>query len=182
MNLNNVKSFDIPSGSQAYTRRDSMLYSLGLGYGEDPVSPSQLPYVYEADQKVVPSLCLALAYPGLWLREPALEIDWTNIFNGEVAFEVHAPIPPEGEVSSTSRIVAVQDKGASKGATIHSERRLFNADETLLATISQTVLLRGEGGRAGLAIRHRSRLSCRTASPIMSCGWRQPAMRRFCIA
>ncbi|MBO9355185.1 3-alpha,7-alpha,12-alpha-trihydroxy-5-beta-cholest-24-enoyl-CoA hydratase [Bordetella petrii] len=149
MNLQNVKTFSIPDGAQSYSRRDSMLYSLGLGYGMDPLDPAQLPYVYEKDQKAVPSLCLALAYPGLWLREPSLGIDWSNIFNGEVRFDIHAPIPPEGSVTSKSRIVAVQDKGKDKGATIHSERMLFDAAGGPLATIAQTVVLRGDGGQGG---------------------------------
>ncbi|CAM3968898.1 MaoC/PaaZ C-terminal domain-containing protein [Bordetella tumulicola] len=149
MNLKSVKAFSIPAGSQSFSRRDSMLYSLGLGYGADPVDPAQLAYVYEKEQKVVPSYCLALAYPGLWLRDPSLDIDWSHIFNGEVSFEIHAPVPAEGNVTSTSRIVAVQDKGREKGATIHSERVLMGAAGERLATIAQTVMLRNDGGQGG---------------------------------
>lgn len=149
MNLQNAKTFSVPQGAQSFSRRDGMLYSLGLGYGIDPKDPAQLDYVYEKNQKVAPSLCLALAYPGLWLQDPALEIDWSNIFNGEVSFDIHAPIPCEGSFTSKSRIVAVQDKGKEKGATLHSERMLFDASGSLLATIAQTVVLRGDGGQGG---------------------------------
>jgi len=149
MNLQNVKAFSIPDGEQFFSRRDAMLYSLGLGYGEDPLDEAQLPYVYEKEQRMVPSFCLAVAYPGLWLRDPSLGIDWSHIFNGEVSFEIHAPIPVEGHVTSKSRVVAVQDKGVEKGATIHSERVLFDASGDRLATIAQTVVLRKDGGQGG---------------------------------
>lgn len=147
MNLQKLKEFAIPDGQQSFSRRDAMLYSLALGYGSDPVDPDQLPYVYEKNQKVVPSFCLALAYPGLWIKEPSLEIDWANIFNGEVSFEIHGPIPPEGNVTSRSRIIAVQDKGKDKGATLHSERIVMSEQGERIATITQTVMLRGEGGQ-----------------------------------
>lgn len=47
MNLEKLQSLRIPVVEQHYTFKDSILYALGLGYGEDPVDPAQLQFVYE---------------------------------------------------------------------------------------------------------------------------------------
>ncbi len=152
MNIEQLQAYEIPKGSQDYGWRDALLYALSLGYGEDPTDLAQLRYVYEQDQRVVPSMCLMLAYPGLWLQAPALEINWSRIFNGEVSFEVHASLPVQGTVHTESRVVAVNDKGPGKGATLHTERILSDARGGRLATIAQTVVLRADGGGGGFGV------------------------------
>lgn len=42
-----VKVWKFPEVRQAYTCRDTILYSLSIGFGQDPVDPSQLSFVYE---------------------------------------------------------------------------------------------------------------------------------------
>ena len=116
MNLEAVRDFHIEATEHSYTRRDCMLYALGLGYGSDPLDPVQLAFVYESDLKAVPSICCVLAHPGFWAKNPVLGIDWLKMLHGEQSFEIHSPIPTEGTVVGSYEIVAVEDKGAGKGA------------------------------------------------------------------
>jgi acyl dehydratase len=149
MYLEKIKDFKIPTATETFTRRDSMLYALGLGYGSDPLDLKQLPYVYEKNQRAVPSMCVSLAYPGFWQQDPSLGIDWVRLLNGEYFFEAHRQLPPEGTVTLESRLIAIDDKGKDKGAAMYLEKTLSGQDGAPYATIRQSLFLRGDGGVGG---------------------------------
>lgn len=145
LNLEALQNFRFEPVSQTYTRRDTMLYALGLGYGSDPLDPSQLNFVYEPDLRAVPSICCVLAHPGFWAKRPELGIDWVRLLHGEQSFEIHNPIPAEGTVTANYEISAVADKGAGKGAILHLVKTLNDASAKL-ATVRSVLFLRGDGG------------------------------------
>ncbi|MGN1285788.1 MAG: MaoC/PaaZ C-terminal domain-containing protein [Bradyrhizobium sp.] len=150
MNLEAVRSLRFEPVTQSYTRRDTMLYALGLGYGSDPLDPAQLDFVYEADLRTVPSICCVLAHPGFWAKRPELGIDWLKLLHGEQSFDIHSPIPAEGTVTANYEIAAVADKGAGKGAILHLVKTLDDATAgTRLATVRSVLFLRGDGGSGG---------------------------------
>lgn len=131
------------------TRRDTILYALGVGAGQDP-QRNDLKFVYESGLQVLPTMAVVLAYPGFWQREPEYGIDWKRVLHAEQSVLFHAPLPVEGEVRGELTIDHIVDKGAAKGALLYSTRRVFDtADETLLATVRQVSFLRGDGGRGG---------------------------------
>jgi acyl dehydratase len=69
------------------------------------------------------------------------------MLHGEQSFEIHSPIPPEGTVVGTYEIVAVEDKGAGKGAILHQLKKLHDKGSgQLLATVRSVLFLRGDGG------------------------------------
>ncbi len=147
MNLEAIRNLRFEAVTHAYAARDSILYALGLGYGSNPADPAQLAFVYEDDLRTVPSICCVLAHPGLWVKNPALGIDWLKILHGEQSFEIHNPIPSNGTVVGTYEIVAVEDKGAGKGAILHKVKKLTDkASGQLLATVRSVLFLRGDGG------------------------------------
>lgn len=136
---------------QAYSKRDAMLYALGVGFGADPMDEGQLPFVYEKDLHVAPTFPLVLGIPPNWVRESGL--DYARIVHGEQSIEIHAPIPSEGEVEGSLRITGVIDKGEGKGALVYAERVLTNRVTSMkLATLRQTIFARGDGGIGGPAI------------------------------
>lgn len=147
LNLEAVRNFRFESVTQSYTRRDTMLYALGLGFGSDPLDPAQLDFVYEANLRAVPSICCVLAHPGFWAKRPELGIDWLKLLHGEQSFEIHSPIPAEGTVRASYETAAVADKGAEKGAILHLVKTLDDAVSGLkLATVRSVLFLRGDGG------------------------------------
>lgn len=54
VDLEAVRNFRFEPMSQTYTRRDTILYALGLGYGSDPLDQAQLAFVFEPELRSVP--------------------------------------------------------------------------------------------------------------------------------
>ena len=147
MDLNTLRQIPFPPMEQSYTWKDSVLYALGLGYGANSLSASELAFVYEENLKVVPSICVVLAHPGFWAKRPEFGINWVKILHGEQSFEIHKPLPPEGVVRGEYEIEAVDDKGPEKGAILYQTKRLYEGSSNeLLATVRSVVFLRGDGG------------------------------------
>lgn len=140
----------IPDVEQRYGWRDCALYALGIGVGLDPLDEADLPFLDETRLQAHPSLADVLGYPGFWQRDPAFGLDWVKTVHGEHAFRIHRPLPVEGHVRGTSRIVGLVDKGRERGALIYVEREIRDvASGELLATVNQTVFCRGDGGFGG---------------------------------
>lgn len=134
---------------QRYTRKDTLLYALSLGLGNDPLDAHALPFVYEGmpgGLRALPSQAAVLGSPGFWAREPDTGIDWVRLLHGEQRMRLHRPIPSEGEVIGRTAVTHLTDKGAGKSAVLVTERRLETVDSALLATIQQVTVLRGDGG------------------------------------
>lgn len=134
-----------------YSVKDTTIYALGVGFGQDPLDSKQLPYVFEeAEFQTVPTMAAVLATPGFWARDPDTGIDWKKILHGEQGIVIHAPLPPETTLISTTRVTEVLDKGAGKGALIYTERDLIDKETgTKYATLSGTSFARGNGGFGG---------------------------------
>jgi acyl dehydratase len=150
MDIQKIRALDLPAIEQRYDARDTILYALGLGYGADPLDEAELPFVYEAALKAVPSICCVLCHPGFWLKEPEYGVDWVKILHAEQAFEIHSPIPPTGTARGEYRVAGIEDKGAAKGALLHQEKTLYDiASGHKLATVRSTLFMRGNGGEGG---------------------------------
>ena len=145
-------NWPVPEIVHRYTRRDTMLYALGIGLGGDPLDKRQLRYVYEPDLAAMPSMAVVLGYPGFWIKDPDTGIDWKRAVHGEQSIRIHEPLPVEGTVVGKTRIGAVIDKGADKGAIIHASREISDRETgKLLATVSMSTFCRGDGGFGGAA-------------------------------
>lgn len=135
--------------AQHYRERDTMLYALSLGLGNDPLDRTALPYVYEGlagGLRALPTLAAVLGYPGFWSKESDTGIDWVHLLHGEQRVRWHQPLPASGDVIGRNRISHITDKGASKGTLLVIERRLETSAGELLATLQQVNFLRGDGG------------------------------------
>ena len=145
-----LKARKFAPARQNYTARDSMLYALGLGLGNDPLDATALPFVYEGkDGKsltTLPSQAVVLGSPGFWAREPDTGIDWVRLLHGEQRMRLHKPLPAAADVVGYNSITHLTDKGEGKGAIMVTERRLETAAGELLATVQQVTFLRGDGG------------------------------------
>ena len=146
MNLERVQALKFPTVRQSYDSRDAILYALSLGYGDDPMDRGQLQYVYEKNQKAVPSQCVVLGSMGPWMQAPALGIDFLRLLHGEHSYEIHRPLRPADTVLAEQQIEAVVDKGAGKGALVYVRKELRTEMGERLATVRQTLFLRGDGG------------------------------------
>jgi len=145
-----LMALDIPPAEQTYTAKDCMLYALGVGLGHDPMNEDELPFVYEKNLKVLPTMAAVLGYVGFWARDLDTGIDWVKIVNGEQGVILHRPLKGENTVVGRQRVVEVVDKGAGKGALVYSERKVTDkATGELIATVTQTTFCRADGGFGG---------------------------------
>ena len=132
-----------------YAARDTILYALGVGAGQDG-DPRDLRYLYEDGLVALPTMAVVLAYPGFWQKQPEYEIDWRRVLHVGQSVLFHGALPVAGAVRGETRIENIIDKGADRGALLTVRREIVDADSGLpLATVRQTSLLRGDGGVGG---------------------------------
>ena len=147
MHLETLTSRLFPPVKQRYEAKDTILYALGVGAGANPLDAGELPFVYEKLLRIIPSQASVLAYPGFWLGEPGLAIDWVKLLHGEQGIIFERPLKPAAVVRGEYQVLGVDDKGAGKGAVIFFEKRILDADdEGLICRVRSTYFLRGDGG------------------------------------
>ena len=146
MDYQRIKNWSFPDVDQTYTERDSTLYALGIGFGQEPTNPDHLKYVYEQNMQAFPTMGVVLGYPGFWMKDPKAGINWVKLVHGEQRLTIHRPLAPAGRIIGRSRISHVIDKGADKGAIVITERTLHDGEGHLVATIAQSTFCRGDGG------------------------------------
>jgi acyl dehydratase len=150
INYDKLMAWPFEDVRHRYTRRDTMLYALGLGLGTDPVDENELRYVYEKNLVALSTLPVVLGYPGMWLKDPATGVDAVRIVHGEQSLVIHRHPAPEGEVIGRTKVTGIIDKGAGKGALIYTERRVLDAASgERLATLGSTTFCRADGGFGG---------------------------------
>lgn len=149
---------------QTYSKRDTMLYALGVGVGLCAADdPDQLRYVYEEGLVALPTMAATLATETPLLSRPEYGIDWDKVVFGEQALDLFQPLPAEGRVVSETAIEDIYDKGAETGAVMYLIRKLFNqANGDHVATLRVGFFLRGNGGFGG---KPRGRLPQETPVP-----------------
>lgn len=153
MDVEAIRNLRIEPIVQDYDRRETILYALGLGFGANPLDTEELPFVYEADLRIVPSYVNVLCHPGFWAQRPEFGIDWVKILHAEQEFTMHVPLPPTGALRGDYQVRAVEDKGEGRGALLHQDKELHDvATGTHVATVRSTLFLRGDGGQGGFGV------------------------------
>jgi acyl dehydratase len=138
---------EFPEIRHTFTRRDTILYALGVGIGCDPLDPERLRFVYEQDLVALPTMAVTLAYPGYWYRDLDTGLDHQRTVHASESITIHATLPVEGTVVARPRVIDVVDKGRERGALVVSERDILDAASgRRLATVRQTAMCRGDGG------------------------------------
>jgi acyl dehydratase len=146
-----IMSFDVPEAEQRLTRKDTMLYALGVGLGADPCDTNQLKFVYEKDLQALPTMAIILGYAGGWAAQnPELGVTTTHTVHGEQGFRILKPLPVEGDLFGKTRITGVYDKGPGKGALIMSENTVRDKKTgEAVCTLTSTTFARADGGFGG---------------------------------
>ncbi len=169
MNLEAIRNYEFEPIEHRLTWRDTILYALGLGYGSDPLDWNQLQFVYEKDLRAVPSMACVMGYPGFWMREPKLEIDWVRLLHGEHCYEILEPLPVKGLLTAQHKVTGVEDKGEGRGAIVHFEKEVRDEAGTLLARVEQSNFCRGDGGCGNFGRKGKERLPLPDSLPDLSC-------------
>ena len=143
-------NWKIPEVAQQFTRRDTMLYALGVGLGADPCDASELKFVYEQNLQALPTMAIILGYPGPWYTHSNAGITRSHVVHGEQSFVIHRPLPVEGEIAGLTKVTGVVDKGKDKGALVMTECTVRDkAGGNTLCTLTSTSFCRADGGFGG---------------------------------
>lgn len=146
LDIDRLEHWSFPELGSTYTDRDTMLYAVSLGFGQDPLDPQQLRYVYEQDLCAVPTMAAILCHPGRWTVAPELGVTLNKVVHGEQRVFLHRPLPATGRLVGRARVHSVEDKGA-KGALIHAARSMYDTETgDLVASVLHTSFCRADGG------------------------------------
>lgn len=146
MDLQALINREFPEVEQAYTARDTILYALGIGFGSQPLDPAHLDFLFEERLKASPTFVNVLGHPGMWVKEPALGIDWKKLLHAEQRMNMFADLPPQGRILARTRIMGVRDQG-ERGAMLHQVKDVLDAESgAMVAAVTSTYMLRGDGG------------------------------------
>lgn len=141
---------ELDGGTFSWGEEDLILYALGVGAGNPPISPDELRYVYEGDLRVVPTFGTIPPFDMMMSvgSVEGLDINLAQILHGYQTLIVHSPIPTSASVTQAGRIVDIYDKG--RGALIVLEV-VSTSTETgkPLFTNRSGIYVRGEGGFGG---------------------------------
>jgi acyl dehydratase len=131
-----------------YSDRETILYALGIGFMRDPINREELPFVYEANLKTVPTMAAVIGRASANLVS-RLDLNLALVVHGEQRLTLHKPLPRAADIVFDDRVVGAYDKG-DKGALILIERELREKDtDEKLCTLGMTIVARGDGGFGG---------------------------------
>jgi acyl dehydratase len=140
-------SREFPGRLFTYDNRQSILYALAAGMGQDPLDRRELDFVIEP-RLVLPSQVTAIAWDYRFIDNSG--INETLILHGAQSIRMHSALPAAGSVISHFRVTDIHDKGPGKGAVIVAEI-LLSEEGTgrAISTSRWTSYARGEGGFGG---------------------------------
>jgi acyl dehydratase len=145
-----LMDLDIPETTQSYDWQDCVLYALGVGVGMDPLDLGQLAFVREDHPAVLPTTATVLGYSGFWAEQLPTGIDVQRVLHGEQGLRVEVPLRASGTIKRKTRVTNVIDKGAATGAFVMvSETITDAASGHAIATLTSTIVCRGDGGKGG---------------------------------
>ncbi|HSO20015.1 MAG TPA: SDR family NAD(P)-dependent oxidoreductase [Desulfosarcina sp.] len=127
-----------------YTWKDVVLYALGVGAGF-----GDLEYCFEKDLKVIPSFSIAMIFDFLSQAAIASGVNLAGILHGEQELIFHHPMPTEGTLTTTGKIVDYYDKGRDKGALVVYDSETVHDNGRKLFTSVVTLFGRLDGGFGG---------------------------------
>ncbi len=148
INYEEIMSMTSENVEISYSDKDSILYSLGVGLGNDPMNMSELKYVYENSQVALPSMATNFQYHSPLLLKA--NINFILVVHGEQKLSFTNPLPVSGEFISNAKVIGCYDKGAGKGAVIDVETTInLKKDNTEICKLVSTTFARGDGGFGG---------------------------------
>ena len=132
----------------SYSDKDSILYSLGIGLGNDPMNLNELKYVYENSQSVLPSMATNFQYHSPLLLKT--NINFIMVVHGEQRLSITNALPISGDFIANAKVIGCYDKGPARGAIIEVETTVKNKknNEEICKLVS-TTFARGDGGFGG---------------------------------
>ncbi len=139
----------LPNQSQQITPRDAAIYAMGIGIGDTPDEPADLPWLL-GPSETFPSMATVLCHPRSLLKQAVDCVNFTRTVHSRQELALCRPIPSDVAVSPTARVTDVRDLGPGRGAMLRLEREIVSADDGgPLVNVINTIHERGGGGFGG---------------------------------
>lgn len=130
----------------SWTSTDALLYALGVGAGVD--EPAFTTENSEGvEQQVLPTFAVVIG-SGIDRMPDFGTYDLAKLVHAEQRITLHRPIPVEGAVEMSRRVVAMYDKGKAAIVAIEAEAIDQTDGQPLFTTYSSSYIA-GEGGWGG---------------------------------
>jgi acyl dehydratase len=137
----------VPQYEKSWSPSDLILYALGVGSGTDELSYTT-ENSHDVTQRVLPTYGVVLAMPQRILSKLG-DFPLRSLVHARHELRVRRPIPTEGRVMVSERVVSLADKGTGRHAVaVVAAVAVLSSGETL-ATCEMSVILRGQGGFGG---------------------------------
>ena len=148
INFDEIMNLTSENVEISYSDKDSILYSLGIGLGNDPMNLNELKYVYENSQSVLPSMATNFQYHSPLLLKT--NINFIMVVHGEQRLSITNALPVSGNFIANAKVIGCYDKGPARGAIIEVETTVKNKknNEEICKLVS-TTFARGDGGFGG---------------------------------
>ena len=80
-----LKNWPIEDVIHKYTSRDSIIYALGVGLGENTLNQDELNFVYEQSTNfcALPTMAAVIGNSTKWIQNPATGVDYVQVLHGE---------------------------------------------------------------------------------------------------
>ena len=140
-----LKSLKATNVHYTYTERDSMLYSLSIGMGYDPLNLNELNFVYERRDGLlaIPSQAVTVARHNL-IYDIGLNV--SKMLHGEQKLTLHNTIPSSAEILADHYVINVFDNGRDKGLQIQTMTKARLKDNTPLFDLQNLYFAKADGG------------------------------------
>ncbi len=136
-------ALDIPQRHFEFSERDTMLYALGIGFGQNPTDENELRFTFERNLKAVPTMASVIGWDRTWI--PATGLNWSQVVHGEEHLNIFRPLPVAGAFTISSRVSDLVDKGKDKGAILRVETTASDRTGPIFRRTS-SFFARGDGG------------------------------------
>ena len=131
-----------------WTERDTLLYALGVGAGNQDLAFTT-ENSHDIDQQVLPTFAV-IACPAFGAAALIGSFKFRMLLHGSQQIRLFAPLPPAGKLSVVSEVADIQDKGEGKNAVVMLKATGTDPDTgKVVAETMSTAVIRGEGGFGG---------------------------------
>ena len=136
-----------------FTKRDTVIYALGVGAPANWLDQDELKFVYELHNDFVALPTMPAIYTGEMIVESlkgdihGIKFNPMMLVHGEQSVEVKKVLPVEGTITAISTISDIFDKGS--GMLINNDVSCLDESGDEIAIVSSSMFIRGLGGFGG---------------------------------
>lgn len=151
--VNNAIGKSSASITYTFTKRDTILYALGVGAPADWLEQDELKFVYELHHEFCALPTMAVVYNGEAIQDivtgdiHGIKFNPMMLVHGEQSLVIKKTLPVEGTITCTSTIRDIFDKGS--GMLIESDVSCVDESGGEVAVTSGSIFIRGLGGFGG---------------------------------